>query len=81
VYKAIASTGYTIVVKILNLDGDDDKSICKEIEILRTIRHPNIVTYYGTVTDEESSVVWVPNLFLSLLLSLVLIYSMITFRY
>jgi len=61
VYKAIASTGYTIVVKILNLDGDDDKSICKEIEILRTIRHPNIVPYYGTVTDEESSVVWVPT--------------------
>lgn len=59
VYKAIASTGYTIVVKILNIDMEEEQSLCKEIEILRTIRHPNIVPYYGTVTDSESSVVWV----------------------
>lgn len=52
------------MVKILekNKDGEDGEGgggeeLCKEIDILRDVRHPNVVPYYGTASDESQ--IWV----------------------
>eukprot|EP01087_Luapelamoeba_hula_P005064 TRINITY_DN15152_c0_g1_i1.p1 TRINITY_DN15152_c0_g1~~TRINITY_DN15152_c0_g1_i1.p1 ORF type:complete len:813 (-),score=145.95 TRINITY_DN15152_c0_g1_i1:13-2451(-) len=52
VYKANASTGHTVVVKILDISEDAEHDLCKEIDILRAIKHPNIVRYYGTASED-----------------------------
>ena len=41
-------------VAIKELYGDENKkSVCREINVLRKLRHPNIILYYGTVIESH----------------------------
>ncbi len=53
-------TGYTLVVKSLDIGLDNEESFRKEIDILRECRHPNIVPYFGSV--QQDNTVWVSSL-------------------
>ena len=60
VYAAILNSGATIAMKTMMLDGDGDhireqmRSIGREMDVIRKLSHPNLVTYYGTRADWEN---------------------------
>eukprot|EP00002_Diphylleia_rotans_P021601 TRINITY_DN4202_c0_g1_i2.p1 TRINITY_DN4202_c0_g1~~TRINITY_DN4202_c0_g1_i2.p1 ORF type:complete len:548 (-),score=110.14 TRINITY_DN4202_c0_g1_i2:6-1649(-) len=49
VYKACHhDTGFTLAVKVINIKGEEGlEDVQKEINILKRLSHPNIVSYYG----------------------------------
>jgi len=57
VYKAQAVTGAILVVKVIDIELDNEDTFRKEIEILRCCQHPNIVPYYGSIYQKDS--VWI----------------------
>jgi serine/threonine protein kinase len=59
VYKAVQSgTNAVIAIKEIT-DLEDDDAIKSEIDILKKCSHPNIVSYYGTISRPEKGALWV----------------------
>ncbi|XP_071406148.1 serine/threonine-protein kinase PAK 3-like [Pithys albifrons albifrons] len=55
IYKAFSAvTGGAVAVKLINLQGQSNKELLKEILVMRDKKHPNIVTYLDSylVRDE-----------------------------
>ncbi|EAN98673.1 putative protein kinase [Trypanosoma cruzi] len=59
VYEGITSEGKIMAVKVLEISLDEDAenvaSIQREINLMRSLKHKNIVAYYGCQTKELSS--------------------------
>ena len=54
VFKGVhRESGFILAIKELD-DIDDDEELKKEIDILKTCRHPNIVCYYGTCNTSKN---------------------------
>lgn len=58
VYQALLSNGQSVAVKVLELPPDIDPtksstyvSFLKEIDMLKALKHPNIVRYIGSTTE------------------------------
>ena len=59
VYRAThKDPGFTLAIKeIQNIDDEDLDELEKEIAILKKCKNPNIVSYFGTATNERN--LWV----------------------
>ena len=53
----IEATGKIVAVKIINLISEDESSIINEINLLKSVNHPNIIKYYGIY--ELNKEVWI----------------------
>ena len=60
VFKGVQKrTNAVLAIKEIT-DLDDSDAIKSEIDILKKCKHPNIVSYYGTITKQEQGSLWVP---------------------
>lgn len=55
VYRALdLSTGETVAVKRIRLDDADiDQEIMKEVSLLKTLSHPNVIQYLGFIKSRN----------------------------
>ncbi|KAI9467968.1 MAG: kinase-like domain-containing protein [Benjaminiella poitrasii] len=55
VYRALdLITGETVAIKKLVIEGEDEQEIMKEVTLLKTLSHPNVIRYLGTVQNLHS---------------------------
>eukprot|EP01090_Pellita_catalonica_P007295 TRINITY_DN17894_c0_g1_i1.p1 TRINITY_DN17894_c0_g1~~TRINITY_DN17894_c0_g1_i1.p1 ORF type:complete len:612 (-),score=97.54 TRINITY_DN17894_c0_g1_i1:46-1881(-) len=60
VFKAVQKqSGFTLVVKEIAIQPDKEDAIRKEIDILKSCRHQNIVQYFGSCASPEPNKFWI----------------------
>lgn len=58
VYKAIhRESGFELAIKVVPIKNEMKTALQREIEVLRKCKCPNVLSYYGSVTNEDS--VWI----------------------
>lgn len=61
VFTAILNNGSSIAMKVMNLDGDGAaireqmRAIMREMDIIKKLNHPHLLTYYGCKEDWDNS--------------------------
>src|SRR5262249_31771818 len=47
VWRATAPGGFNVALKFVSLEGNDQSSELRSVEIIRDVRHPNVLTCFG----------------------------------